>query len=35
MGWIDDDDLRALAETTAKNDYGTYLLKLLEQEGQP
>ena len=35
MGWINDDSLRDLANDTAKNEYGTYLLKLLETEVQP
>ena len=29
-GWIDDAQLRALAEPLAKNGYGQYLLRLLE-----
>ncbi|MCQ0969119.1 glucose-1-phosphate thymidylyltransferase RfbA (plasmid) [Paracoccus sp. TK19116] len=29
QGWIDADQLRARAKTFAKNDYGTYLLRLL------
>ena len=32
MGMIDDDGLRGLAEETSKNDYGAYLLMLLETE---
>ncbi len=35
MDWISDDNLRELAGDTAKNEYGDYLLKLLETEGQP
>ena len=30
-GWIDDDGLRVLAEPLAKNGYGTYLKRLLEE----
>ena len=29
-GWISDDDLRARAKTFGKNDYGAYLLRLLQ-----
>lgn len=32
-GWIDDDQLRALAEPLVKSGYGSYLLRLLEREG--
>lgn len=32
QGWIDSESLRALAEPLAKNDYGRYLLRLLNQE---
>ena len=30
-GWIDDDALRTLAQPLTKNDYGKYLLRLLEE----
>ena len=30
QGWISDDDLRARAKTFGKNDYGAYLLRLLQ-----
>ena len=32
MGYIDDDQLRALAAPLSKNDYGDYLLRLLDPE---
>lgn len=32
-GWIDDDQLRALAEPLVKSGYGSYLLRLLGREG--
>jgi glucose-1-phosphate thymidylyltransferase len=35
MGYISDGQLRELAGETAKNDYGSYLLKLLEMERLP
>ena len=31
-GWIDKEQLRALAQTMAKNDYGKYLLKLIDNK---
>ncbi len=31
QGWIDDDALRAQAEMFGKNDYGAYLLSLLNE----
>jgi len=34
MGFIDDEKLRALAEPMKKNEYGQYLLRML-QAGQP
>ncbi len=34
-GYIDDDQLRGLARQTVKNDYGNYLLKLLETGDWP
>lgn len=33
-GWIDDDQLRALAQPLIKSGYGSYLLRLLERESQ-
>ena len=33
-GWIDDDQLRALAEPLTKSGYGDYLLRLLEEKSQ-
>jgi glucose-1-phosphate thymidylyltransferase len=35
MGFIDDDQLRALGETLGKSGYGAYLLDLLEEERTP
>ena len=32
-GWIDDDQLRALAEPLAKTEYGRYLLRLIDEVG--
>jgi len=32
-GWIDDDQLRALAEPLAKTEYGRYLLRLVDEVG--
>ena len=34
MGYIDADELRALAEPMRKNEYGQYLLDLLENAGR-
>ena len=34
-GWLDDDQLRAHATALAKNDYGEYLLSILDQPGPP
>jgi len=34
MGWIDDAQLRVLAEAMRKNPYGAYLLELLEEGGR-
>jgi glucose-1-phosphate thymidylyltransferase len=34
MGWIDEDDLRQLAEPLRKSGYGNYLLSLLENPAQ-
>jgi glucose-1-phosphate thymidylyltransferase len=34
MGYIDDEQLRALAEPLARSGYGDYLLDLLQREGQ-
>ncbi|MCZ7593047.1 MAG: glucose-1-phosphate thymidylyltransferase RfbA [Kiritimatiellae bacterium] len=33
-GWISADQVRALAEPLAKNEYGQYLLRMLEEEGR-
>lgn len=33
-GWITADQVRALAEPLAKNEYGQYLLRMLEEEGR-
>jgi glucose-1-phosphate thymidylyltransferase len=35
QGWIDADQVRRLAEPLAKNGYGRYLLRLIEQGGAP
>ena len=34
-GWIDDDQLRALAEPLVKSGYGSYLLDLLARPSEP
>ena len=32
MGWLSDDDIRRVAQPMAKNQYGQYLLKMIENE---
>ena len=32
MGWLSDDDIRRVAQPMAKNQYGQYLLKMIEHE---
>jgi len=35
LGWITAEDVARIAEPMKKNDYGRYLLRMLEQEGAP
>jgi glucose-1-phosphate thymidylyltransferase len=32
MGWLSDDDIRRVAQPMAKNQYGQYLLKMIDNE---